>query len=143
MAQHHWLAKFGLVVGVAGSVFVLGACSRPGGGTNPTATPAVTVRTSPSVSRTPTRATTAATPTTAPAPSAAPAAPTQPPAPPAATATATKAAASGQKYVVKPDDTLSGIAEQFGVTVQELVDANKLENPNLLLPGQELIIPGR
>ena len=23
------------------------------------------------------------------------------------------------------------------------VDANKLENPNLLLPGQELIIPGR
>jgi LysM repeat protein len=49
----------------------------------------------------------------------------------------------GQKYVVQPGDTLVTIAEEFGVTVQELIDANRLDNPDVLRVGQELIIPGR
>ncbi len=48
---------------------------------------------------------------------------------------------SGEKYKVKPGDSLSVIAANFGVTVQAIVDANKLTNPNRLSIGQELIIP--
>jgi LysM repeat protein len=43
--------------------------------------------------------------------------------------------------VVQDGDTLSGIAEQFNVTIQQIIDANSLQNPDLLLPGQELVIP--
>jgi LysM repeat protein len=144
MAQQHRLARLGLVAGLAGGIFVLGACSRPGGSTAPTATAAVTVRTTTPGTRTPVRTTTAA-PSSAPSTSSAPSSGPTPTtaAPPAATATATKPATSGQKYVVQAGDTLSDIAEKFGVTVQALIDANKLENPNLLLPGQELIIPSQ
>ena len=45
--------------------------------------------------------------------------------------------------VVQPGDKLVSIAEEFGVTVQELIDANALTNPDVLRVGQELIIPGR
>ncbi|MCI0394843.1 MAG: LysM peptidoglycan-binding domain-containing protein [Chloroflexi bacterium] len=45
-------------------------------------------------------------------------------------------------YVVQPGDTLSEIAAMFGVTVQAIVDANAIGNPNLIYVGQELIIPG-
>jgi LysM repeat protein len=44
--------------------------------------------------------------------------------------------------VVEPGDTLSAIAEKFGVTTQQLIDANRLSNPDLLNVGQELTIPG-
>jgi LysM repeat protein len=145
MAQQHQLARLGLVAGLAGGIFILSACSRPGGSTAPTATAAVTVRTTTPSTRTPVRTTTAA-PSSAPSTSSAPSSvptPTAAAAPPAATAAATKPATSGQKYVVQAGDTLSDIADKFGVTVQALIDANKLENPNLLLPGQELIIPGQ
>jgi LysM repeat protein len=147
MAQQHQLARLGLVAGLAGGIFILSACSRPGGSTAATATPAVTVRTTTPSTRTPVRTTTTTTaapssaPSTSSAPSSAPTPTTA--AAPAATAAATKPATSGQKYVVQAGDTLSDIAEKFGVTIQALIDANKLENPNLLLPGQELIIPGQ
>jgi len=45
------------------------------------------------------------------------------------------------RYVVKPGDTLWRIATTYGVTVQAIVTANALTNPNLILPGQVLIIP--
>lgn len=41
-------------------------------------------------------------------------------------------------YTVKRGDTLSEIANQYGTTVQELVDINNLSNPNLIFPGQIL-----
>ena len=35
-------------------------------------------------------------------------------------------------------DTLSGIAAQFNTTVERLVSANRLSNPNLIYAGQVL-----
>ena len=44
-------------------------------------------------------------------------------------------------YVVQPGDTLSGIAAQFGVTVEAIMTANNLESRSLVYAGQTLIIP--
>jgi LysM repeat protein len=46
-----------------------------------------------------------------------------------------------QVYIVQPGDTLYGIALRFGITVQSIVDANSLPNPDRLDVGQQLIIP--
>lgn len=40
--------------------------------------------------------------------------------------------------VVEYGDTLSGIAAQFGTTVERLISANEISNPNLIYPGQVL-----
>lgn len=56
------------------------------------------------------------------------------------TETATRGA-GGQTYTVKPGDTLSGIAAQFGVTIDAILEANDLTDPNTVVVGQELIIP--
>ena len=57
---------------------------------------------------------------------------------PAATATP----ASAQKfYVVQSGDTLWQIAQDHGVSVDDIVTANKLEDRNFIEVGQELIIP--
>ena len=44
-------------------------------------------------------------------------------------------------YVVQQGDTLSGLAEDFGTTVEEIMAANGLTDPNALQAGQTLIIP--
>ena len=44
-------------------------------------------------------------------------------------------------YVVQKGDSLSSIAARFGVTVQALMAANGLANPNLVNVGQVLVIP--
>jgi LysM repeat protein len=44
-------------------------------------------------------------------------------------------------YIVAVGDTLTGIAERFGTTVDELIAANGLTDPNAIQPGQTLIIP--
>ena len=44
-------------------------------------------------------------------------------------------------YYVQRGDTLSGIAEKFGTTIQELLEANIICNPNLIFINQVLIIP--
>jgi LysM repeat protein len=46
-------------------------------------------------------------------------------------------------YTVKAGDTLSGIADLFGVTVDDIVRANNIADPNSLALGQVLTIPGR
>ncbi len=48
----------------------------------------------------------------------------------------------GALYAVQPGDSLIGIALRYGVEVWDLVEANGLTNPNRLLPGQWLFIPG-
>lgn len=66
-------------------------------------------------------------PTQAPPPGA-----TQPPPPPT----------TGSQYVVQRGDTLSRIAQRFGVSLAALVQANGIVNPNLIFVGQVLTIPG-
>ncbi|MFE5322487.1 5'-nucleotidase C-terminal domain-containing protein [Paenibacillus sp. NPDC056579] len=72
----------------------------------------------------------------APTPSAPAPAPAQTPAPaPAVTAPASSV------YVVKSGDSLWKIAKQYRTTWQHLQQLNRLANPNLIFPGQELIVP--
>jgi len=44
-------------------------------------------------------------------------------------------------YFVQLNDTLATIAMKFGTTVQAIVNANVICNPNVILVGQPLIIP--
>jgi LysM repeat protein len=46
-----------------------------------------------------------------------------------------------QVYTVQRGDTLSGIAQSFGVSQEALMKANSLDNPNQIYVGQQLIIP--
>ena len=53
----------------------------------------------------------------------------------------TPAPVEGDIYFVQEGDIPVTIAEQFGITVQELLDANGITDPTSLQIGQELIIP--
>ncbi|RAN74443.1 hypothetical protein B5P43_28665 [Bacillus sp. SRB_336] len=53
----------------------------------------------------------------------------------AATPTATKAP-SGSSYVVKPGDTLSGIAGRHGLSTASVMAANGMNNATIIYPGQ-------
>lgn len=44
-------------------------------------------------------------------------------------------------YTVKPGDTLSEIAASFGVDWHEMARLNKLDNPDLIYPGQVFKVP--
>jgi LysM repeat protein len=44
-------------------------------------------------------------------------------------------------YEVQAGDTLSSIADQFGVDLETLAEANDISDPDLIYPGQVLIIP--
>jgi LysM repeat protein len=44
-------------------------------------------------------------------------------------------------HTVQPGETLWDIANQYGVTVDALVAANELLNPDALEPGERLVIP--
>lgn len=45
-------------------------------------------------------------------------------------------------YIVQPGDTLFAIAERFSISLQAIMDANGITNPNFLQVGQRLILPG-
>jgi LysM repeat protein len=68
------------------------------------------------------------------APSAAPAADSA--------AVAAEPSLAGGTYTVKPGDTLAKIAAATGTSVQALMQANGIKNPNLVYTGQRLVIPG-
>lgn len=44
-------------------------------------------------------------------------------------------------YTVRSGDTLPGIAEEHGVDAHELAALNKLDNPDLIYPGQVVRVP--
>ena len=46
-----------------------------------------------------------------------------------------------QVHVVQSGESLSIIAEHYGVTVEDLVSINNITNPDLIVIGQEILIP--
>ena len=90
----------------------------------------------------------AATPTSRPVPTSRPAAtptsrpvPTSRPAPTSMPAQPTAIPLSGNSYVVQPGDTLSDVAAMFGVNTEDLIQANHILDPSVILAGQTLVIP--
>jgi len=53
------------------------------------------------------------------------------------------AGGGGHTYTVEAGDNLSKIGEKYGITWQQIFEANKdtISNPDLIHPGQELKIP--
>ena len=64
--------------------------------------------------------------------------------PPVTTATATpvltSTAETSQRYVVQQGDTLFSLARRYGVTVEDIQQANNLADDDIYV-GQQLIIP--
>ena len=50
--------------------------------------------------------------------------------------------ATAFRYSIQRGDTLNAIARHFGLTVTALIEANDIPDPNIIFPGQKLIIPG-
>lgn len=48
-----------------------------------------------------------------------------------------------QEYGVQPGDSLGSIAAQFDLTMADLLTANWITNPDNLIVGQRLVIPGK
>src|SRR5215204_6428384 len=105
-------ALLALAVPLSGCEIVIGAVATPTPGGPPSSTPQVRVELTP-----------------VPSPTAAP--PTNTAGP----------AGQSTKYTIKAGDNLSSIALQFGITVDDIVKANNIEDPNQIYEGQELIIP--
>src|SRR5437899_687904 len=50
------------------------------------------------------------------------------------------ALAAGPMVVIRPGDTLSAIAARYGTTVARLIALNRIRNPDLILPGQVVVL---
>ncbi len=46
------------------------------------------------------------------------------------------------KHTVRPGETLTSISEDYRVPLWEILQVNTLPNPNLIYPGQIILIPG-
>ena len=64
-----------------------------------------------------------------------------PTATPAGEETAVDAIITTRTYTIREGDTLGAIADLFGVAQSSLAALNGISNPNLIVPGQTLIIP--
>jgi nucleoid-associated protein YgaU len=55
------------------------------------------------------------------------------------------AAAQAETYTVKSGDSLSKIAQNYGVKWQDIFEANRdqIKDPDMIHPGQQLRIPGK
>ena len=45
-------------------------------------------------------------------------------------------------YIIRKGDTLSQIALRYGTTVQNIVNWNNIQSPNLIYPGERIILYG-
>lgn len=46
-------------------------------------------------------------------------------------------------HVVRPGDTIGGIAKLYEVDLRSIISLNKLENPDRIFPGEKLLVPIR
>ncbi len=60
---------------------------------------------------------------------------------PTATSVSSASSTDPEVYVVQQGDSLFGIAIRFNLTVDELMAANDLDNPDFVFSGQRLVIP--
>lgn len=60
---------------------------------------------------------------------------------PTATASPPPPTATPRVHVVQPGDNLTRIAQQYGVSVDAIIQANRLDNAHRIHPGQRLVIP--
>jgi LysM repeat protein len=151
MERQRHLAHWGCATGLLCCLLLLSACGP--GGTSATATPTTHVngtRTAVATGTAGLAPIKTTSTTAAPSPTAAAPQPTAPQAPTATrapanppTATAAQGTPPGKRYEIQPGDTIESIAAQFGVTVQDLIDANRLQHPDLLQVGQIMIIPNK
>jgi LysM repeat protein len=106
---------------------------------SPTAEPILTATLAPSATHTP-PATITATATSTPLVSQTPSITPTETTTPTTTASATSTRPP-RTYTVQLNDSLSGIAARFGVTLEALQTANNISDPSLIVIGQVLIIP--
>lgn len=59
-----------------------------------------------------------------------------------ANAPSNSTAPSGETYTVQPGDSVSQIADAFGISLSSIIGANDLSDPSTVQPGQKLVIPG-
>nr|WP_233121418.1 lytic transglycosylase domain-containing protein [Tersicoccus sp. Bi-70] len=62
---------------------------------------------------------------------------------PRATVSAPKPTATGGRYTIRSGDTLGGIANRHGVSLQSLLNANRMTVKTVIYAGRTLVIPGR
>ncbi len=117
---------FGSIAAAGASTQGFGLLAGIGATPTPTASPTASPTPSPTATPSPTPSPTA-TPSPTPSPTPVPATPTPRP--------------TVRTYRVQSGDTLSSIAARFGVSVQALINANNIADPNSLSIGQVLIIP--
>lgn len=53
------------------------------------------------------------------------------------------AAALGRVHIVQSGESLTAIAQLYGVTAEEIISFNNISNPDAIYVGQELVIPGQ
>ena len=53
------------------------------------------------------------------------------------------AEALGRVHVIQSGESLTAIAQQYGISAEELISFNNISNPDAIYVGQELIIPGQ
>lgn len=53
------------------------------------------------------------------------------------------AAARGRVHIIQSGENLSSIADLYGVTAEEIIEFNGITDPDTILVGQQLIIPGQ
>lgn len=53
------------------------------------------------------------------------------------------AEALGRVHVIQSGESLTAIAQQYGISAEEIISFNNISNPDAIYVGQELIIPGQ
>jgi LysM repeat protein len=50
--------------------------------------------------------------------------------------------AQAMEYTIQPGETIASIAARHGVSSAAILSLNKIQNPNLIRPGQKILLPG-